>query len=209
MTIMEKVLITEASHEHFIWIAKLHSTGITEGFLSSLGTRFLSVLYRGIARSNYSGVMVAIEQDKVIGFISYTKDIKICYRELLRSEWPALAVSLLPNIAKPSVYRRILETLRYPKRQVQRIGASPDTSAELLSMAVGSDARGKGVGKLLVNALDQEMSRLGVVGYQVVTHGIDERSNAFYVSCGFVRISEFVNHGKPMVRYYRIISPQV
>ncbi|MCX6227050.1 MAG: GNAT family N-acetyltransferase [Bacteroidia bacterium] len=203
MTNLTEINIIKAASEHFSDVAKMHACGITEGFLTTLGTRFLAVLYRGISKANDSGVLVAIEQKKVLGFISYAMDIKTCYRQVLIAEWPAMAKALVGNAFNPSVYRKVIETLMYPFKRRESSSDSLASGAELLSMAVDQNARGKGIGKLLVAALDEEMSLMNIDGYQVVTHAVDERSNAFYLACGFTRITEFLNHGKPMRKYYK------
>jgi ribosomal protein S18 acetylase RimI-like enzyme len=138
-----------------------------------------------------------------LGFISYARDIKICYRQVLLSEWPALTMGMLPNVFNPSVYRKAFETLMYPFKRHKSSSDTVESGAELLSMAVDHNARGRGIGKLLVAALDKEMSLIGINSYFVVTHGVDERSNAFYLACGFTRVAEFMNHGKPMNKYYK------
>ena len=73
--------------------------------------------------------------------------------------------------------------------------------AELLAIAVGDGARGKGVGRGLLGACVGEFGRLGVSEFCVVTHGVDARSNGFYVGCGFRLVRGFTNHGKPMNEY--------
>jgi ribosomal protein S18 acetylase RimI-like enzyme len=207
----------EISHasvrEHFRVAACLHAKSITEGFLSTLGTRFLTALYEGIGEARDSGVLVAIEKNQVVGFVSYTANVKQCYKDTIRNQWLRLGLAVGPNLLKPQIYLKIIETLRYPS--LQQGGFKPnkgestlDKRPELLSMAVSSEARGKGIGSLLVDALDQEMARLGVKRYMLVTHALDARSNNFYKSCGFERTKEFMNHGKPMNEYQKMMTEE-
>jgi ribosomal protein S18 acetylase RimI-like enzyme len=197
--------------EHFSEAVRLHQDGITEGFLSTLGTSFLTVLYRGISSTPGCGVRIAVEDGRVLGFVAFSRDVGSCYKNVLKSNWFSLSLAMLPNALRPAVYRKVLETLLYPVLH-RKTNSKPsqkeahDSRAELLSMAVSDDARGKGIGKLLVRAVDQEMSDMGVPGYFVVTHGVDERSNGFYVRCGFRKVREFQNHGKPMNEYYKELS---
>ncbi len=205
---MPPTLLPAREPQHFRSTARLHAAGITEGFLSSLGDRFLTTLYKGIAAADNSDVLIAEEDGIVLGFISYTGDVRACYRQILRRHSLALMWAFLPNFVRISVYRKVAETLLYPRRHQGETGqeessASPSRRAELLSMAVGEKARGKGVGKLLVKAVDQEIVRLGLSGYFVVTHGVDERSNGFYQSCGFALRQKFFSHGKPMNEYFK------
>ena len=219
-------IIESNSKDHFREIARLHSDGITEGFLSTLGIPFLTRLYMGISKEKNSGVLVAVEEggedggsvsqldsakENILGFISYSKDVKSCYKHVMFSNCFSLGVAMIPNIFKPTIYKKIFETLIYPfahkdiPEEIVEDKANPLRS-ELLSMAVSENARGKGIGKLLVKAVDEAMLRMDVNGYYVVTHGIDERSNGFYQRCGFEKVREFENHGKPMNEYFKSVS---
>jgi ribosomal protein S18 acetylase RimI-like enzyme len=197
--------------DHFSQVAQLHAEGITEGFLSTLGSGFLAQLYRGIAGARDSGVFISVEGDEVLGFISYARDVKSCYQEVLRRRWPHLALAMVPNLFRASIYRKVFETLRYPgsggSHGPERPEQAPDgIRPELLSMAVSARSRGKGVGKILVAALDEEFQLQDLPGYFVVTHAVDERSNGFYLGRGFQLVGEFESHGKPMNEYFKVFK---
>jgi ribosomal protein S18 acetylase RimI-like enzyme len=114
----------------------------------------------------------------------------------------AIALMVLPKLLKAAVWKRCLETLRYPFV----IGSSTGSRAELLSVAVSDSARGHGIGKELIRAVDQQLGQLGVTEYAVVTYAPDVRSNGFYRAAGFNLAGSFVHHGKPMNRFVRILS---
>ena len=191
-------------------IARLHSASITEGFLSTLGLPFLTELYRGINDAPQSGVLVARDQNTVLGFAAYTACLSACYRNILARHFAPIAISLLPNVLNPAIYRKCIETLMYPLRASREAAAQsrPGTPrAELLSIAVGDKARGHGLGKKLVDAVDAKFGQLGITEYVVVTYGLDLRSNCFYNKCGFQLVGSFTNHGKPMNEYQRQLQP--
>jgi ribosomal protein S18 acetylase RimI-like enzyme len=201
-------IVKATSSKQFQTAARLHAEGIQEGFLSGLGVGFLAKLYQGIAEAQDCGVLAALEEDEVLGFISYARDVKRCYRDVLKKHWPGLAKALGPNFLRLGFYRKVAETLAYPL--LHRGSGSADSQpnslpvrTELLSMAVGPQARGKGVGKCLVQEVDAAFQAMGLPGYFVVTHGVDERSNGFYLSCGFSQTRTFTSHGKPMNEYYK------
>ena len=207
------IYVTSADGRDFREAAELHQNGITEGFLSTLGIPFLAALYQGIGATEGSGVLVASAEGEILGFLAYTSNVKTCYKRLLRSRWPVLAWKMLPNIIRPSIYRKVVETLMYPFAAGKSGQEAPaestgngDARPELLAMAVSESARGQGVGKRLVAAMDDAMHAMHIVGYYVVTHGVDERSNRFYASCGFEKVGEFENHGRPMNEYYRRLA---
>jgi len=206
------IKITKAkSRKDFQTVAELHALGITEGFLSSLGTSFLTSLYQGIAKAEGSGVLIAHKDGEVLGFAAFTKDVKNCYRQVLKKNWPSLFLGLLPSIFKLTIYKKIVETMLYPFQHRNRSEDCSQQSEntfrpELLSIAVASNTRGMGIGKLLVNALEKEMIQMDLAGYFVVTHGTDERSNKFYQDRGFNLVREFISHGKPMNEYFKELS---
>ena len=203
-----EVLSAHSPH-HFREAARLHADGITEGFLSTLGQPFLTSLYQGIGESAGAGVFVAVEGGTVLGFISYARDVGSCYRQTLRRRFFPMTGALLRQLIKPRVLGSVLETLAYPllhrgrEQTATDDRPAPTVRSELLSMAVSAQARGKGVGKLLVRAVDQALQAEGVGGYFVVTHAVDERSNGFYRSCGFSPTREYRSHGKPMNEYFK------
>jgi len=204
-----------ASHPgHHQQVAVLHAAGITEGFLSTLGTPFLSRLYMGIDRATSSRLILAGDGDEVLGFISFAEDVGSCYREVLRRDWFRLGLALLPSLLKPGVYRKIFDTLRYPSKSGHTESGHTTEKAsgnrpELLSMAVSEKARGRGIGKLLVAALEEEFTRAGVTGYFVVTYAVDTRSNGFYSGRGFKKVGSFSSHRKAMNEYFKEIESGV
>ncbi|HMK63725.1 MAG TPA: hypothetical protein VK386_08915, partial [Acidimicrobiales bacterium] len=56
-------------------IAALHANSITEGFLSSLGERFLRRLYRRMMASRQSVVLVAQGPEAVVGFVAGSLEV--------------------------------------------------------------------------------------------------------------------------------------
>ena len=199
---MCKIIIIDSGKKYFDKIANLHINGISEGFLSTLGNNFLAKLYEGIKKAPGSGVYIAVSDNEVLGFIAYTKDIKACYKNVLKSKWFSLSWALLPNFFRLSIYIKMFETLSYPNNNKAKDNIHP----ELLSIAVSDKCRGKGVGKLLVKRLEEEFLKMDINKYYVVTLAVDKLSNAFYTSCGFVLCKEFVNHAKPMNEYIKLLN---
>ena len=68
-----------------------------------------------------------------------------------------MALPILRFLLRPSVIRRLIHTLRYPSQVGDALPA-----AEVLSIAVSASARGKGVGKALIQAGFNELARRGI-----------------------------------------------
>ena len=79
---------------------------------------------------------------------------------------------------------------------------SESPQAELLAMAVHEQARGKGIGRDLVDALERDFVEWGLEGeYCVVTFTGDPGSNAFYRRIGFEPTRAFRHHENLMQEY--------
>lgn len=185
-------------------IARLHRQAIRTGFLSRLGPRFLTELYRSIGRSPYSRIFVSVNQDfqKVIGFAACSLDTAAMYRHILKRRGLHFLFLLLPRAFCPENLRFICETLFYPTAAGPKI----DPQAELLSIAVSDDSRGKGVGRDLLNALESYLSENRVMSYKTVTLSSDRDANAFYKKCGFSFRREMVHHRNVLYEYVKEIG---
>jgi len=77
------MLIRELSIKDANAVAALHISGISTGFISSLGQDFVAALYEAIAESEYSFGFVAVENDKVLGFVAFTTDLNSLYKSIM------------------------------------------------------------------------------------------------------------------------------
>jgi ribosomal protein S18 acetylase RimI-like enzyme len=169
-------------------VAALHSERIGEGFLVTLGPRFLTRLYRRIARSPTAVLLVAEAGDRVVGFVAATTSTNRLYAEFLRRDAIPAAVAAAPRILRAP--RRVWETLRY--------GTSDHDlpPAEILSIAVAADATGQGTGSALLDAALIELAQLGVEAVRVVTTVGNHSAIEMYERVGFSRRRRTeVHHG--------------
>jgi len=175
---------------YFQAIARIHSEEIHFGFLPLLGEDFLAQLYFHMSQVSSSGVWIAEENGKAIGFVTGTADIRKCYRELFRIAWFSLSLSVFRSLFKKDVLKKIPVILTYPFQSHSEEKTGTETPQqnhpELLSIAISANGKGKGIGKLLVLALEQGLRDWGEKGlYYVSTNSEDPNSNAFYQHVGF------------------------
>jgi ribosomal protein S18 acetylase RimI-like enzyme len=191
-------------------VASLHARLIAEGFLSSLGPRFLSLLYRRVVRSAHSFLLVADDGEATAGFVAGADSVGRLYRDFMVRDGPAavLAAPLRLLAGLP----RVLETLRHgasgdsgrvddgagggePRRAAGGRGATagPETS-ELLSIAVDPAWQGRGVGAELVTAFLHEVARRGGGRARVVVGAANEPAVALYHRAGFSAVRSFELH---------------
>jgi len=160
-------------------VAGLHASCISQGFLSSLGARFLTVLYRAIDRSDTAVLIVATNDSGVIGFVAGGSGMGPIYRQMLR-DLPALLAALAPVIVRPRKLLGILEILR-------RGGGDRDADLpehELFSIAVAPAARGSGAADRLYQALSTHFREHGVGAFRIVVGDSLAPAHRFYKRMG-------------------------
>jgi ribosomal protein S18 acetylase RimI-like enzyme len=168
-------------------VATLHAEHLPEGFLVTLGPRFLRRLYARAARSPQAFVLVADDGAGVRGFLAVAEDTGRFYKEFLRRDGVAAGLAAAPNVARAP--RRVWETLRYGLDEGDEL-----PPAEVLSIAVDDRARGRGLGRELVDAGLDELRRREVAAARVVTALDNEPALRMYEGAGFRRHSRVEVH---------------
>jgi ribosomal protein S18 acetylase RimI-like enzyme len=170
--------------------ASLHTNQITEGFLASLGPRFLDRLYRRIALQPESFLVVADAGSPTLeqaGFLAGSLDVRGLYKEFLVRDAAVAAIVSAPRLLR--ALPRAAETLRHGSSDKTQPG-----TAELLAVAVDPDWRGRGVGGLLVERfLDTSRAR-GAAVAQVVVGAQNAPAVTLYRRAGFEPTETFELH---------------
>lgn len=160
-------------------VAALHAQRIAEGFLVTLGPRFLTRLYRRVALSPNAALVVADRDDQVVGFIAVATSTRRLYGDFLRRDAVPAGLAAAPAVLRSP--RQVWETLRYG-------GADGDDDlpeAEVLSIAVASEAQGHGIGRALLAAGIDELRQSGARAARVVTAVGNDAALAMYEQGGF------------------------
>jgi GNAT superfamily N-acetyltransferase len=191
-------------------VVQLHRRCIRKGFLSQLPKSFLENLYVHIGNNKNAAVYVAVDKDDgtPVGFIAGTASTKALYQSLVLTHGFYYSFLLLPQIVRPAVAKKILETLLYPLTRHRNgrpdgVSAAAQTQAELLAIAVDEAWRGRKIGAELVSKLEQFLSDVQCKSYKVVTFSKDAISNSFYLGCDFKIKSQFLHHGNVMNQYIK------
>jgi ribosomal protein S18 acetylase RimI-like enzyme len=169
-------------------VAALHVHGISEGFLSLLGTGFLRLLYRRISRHPAAFLLVADHQGAAVGFIAGSTDVTGLYRSFLWRDGVAAALSSLGPLVRG--WRRVVETFRHGSSG----GGGPAEGAELLSVAVDPSWQGRGAGHRLVASFLDEVAARGCQAAHVVVGADNGRAISLYQRAGFVTTERFELH---------------
>jgi len=167
-------------------VAELHASLIGDGFLSSLGPRFLARLYRRVVRSDDAFVLVVDAGGRPVGFIAGAMALGRLYRRFVVRDGVA-AVAAAP-LRLAGALPRVLETLRH--------GGDDDGGggAELLAVAVDPAFRGARLGTVLVEGFLAEVARRGGGRAQVVVGADNAPAIAMYRRSGFAEVRAFELH---------------
>jgi len=176
---------------HTSRIAKLHIEGISTGFISSLGIGFVTALYEAIAESEAGFGLVAEENGNVLGFVVFTKNLSTLYKSVILKKGYRFALLLAGKMFSLKRIKELFETLFYPSR-VKKMDLP---CAELLSLVVAQESRGKGVATDLVKKGLESCRTRGIAEVKVLVGVSNEPANKLYQNCGFGLAGQINNHG--------------
>jgi len=184
-------VINNLTKNHSLQVASLHISGIPTGFISSLGREFVAALYEAIAEDKNSFGFVAIEEDKVLGFVAFSTNLSKLYKYVAFKKGFKFAFVLSKRMLSLWVIRKVWDNLFYPSKMKKM--DLPD--AELLSIAVASDGRGRGIAKQLADAGFEECRKRGIDNVKVLVAADNEAANKLYKKCGFEFKIQIESHG--------------
>jgi colanic acid biosynthesis glycosyl transferase WcaI len=192
--------IHRACEEDIAGIVDVHISSFDHFFLTFLGPRFLKLLYREIINEKGSVAFVAVSpENHVIAFAVGVNNQVSLYRRLAMHRWLAFALASLGTaLLHPRIIPRLFEAFAYIGKS--RAAACP---ALLMSIAVGPEGKGKGIGRELVERFIGAMAEEGIDRVCLTTdRDNNERANEFYIKTGFTKVREFqTRQGRWMNEY--------
>jgi ribosomal protein S18 acetylase RimI-like enzyme len=184
-----KTVPLSARHAHSA--AALHIQGINTGFISSLGIDFVTALYEAIAKSASSFGFAVEDNDKVLGFVTFTTNLSRLYKSIIAQKGWRFALLLAGKMFSVKRIKKVFETLFYPSR-VKKMHL-PD--AELLSIAVDPEKYHNGLATELVHRSLEHCKKIGLDKVKVLVAAANEPANKLYMKCGFKLVGQIDNHG--------------
>ena len=184
-------------------VGTLHASTLDQAFLSSLGPRFLYVMYRAIDECEGAELFVERDGEKITGFVSGATSMSPIYRQML---WhaPDLLLALFPSLLNPAKLWQIFELLLHSARRVE-IRNHP--TFELLSIAVASDYRGTGVSERLYRSLMNYCKDNRISSFKIVVGEALTGAHRFYQRMGAEVVGELqVHRGRRSLVYIQRIE---
>ena len=180
-------------------VAELHKRAFPSFFLTQLGVPFLQTLYTGYLEDKDSGIIVAENNGKLVGFIAYSNDYPRFYRGLIKNHLIKFAIcSAGAAIRHPSFIKRLFRAFKKSESVVKT-----ERYVELASICVDPICESKGIGSALIDYLKGivDFNTYAYINLETDTDG-NESVNRFYVKNGFTLEREFTTaEGRRMNEY--------
>ncbi len=184
-------------------MAKVHSESFPKFFLTTLGQPFLSVFYSSLL-SEENTICWGIKENKnLIGFFVATKNSDGLYKKIFIHNFFRFLIPLLTAFLKNiNLFFRLIKSFNSTKEHKVPI----DYKASLLSICILPTSSGKGLGKLLINKLENELIQRNITKYYLTTDAdSNESTNIFYQKNQFSLYLNFWQGNRKMNLYLKNI----
>lgn len=196
------ITIQKADIEDAVLIAQIHLLAFKNFFLSSLGKDFLKFYYTCFIKNKGAVVLIAKDNDRIVGFAAATALCKGFNTALIKQNlFSFLLVGLKLFVTNPKALVRLARNMTKKSDEVQ----SEEDYAELYSIGVAPEGQGKGVGKELLSRMEQELLKRKVDKLSLTTDYYDnDRTIGFYKAMGYGVLYVFTAY--PERKMYRMIK---
>jgi len=164
--------------EHLPEVAQLHIIGIKDGFVGSLGNKFICRLYQAMIESDQAFGFVAIKDGRVLGFVTCAESVWGVYKHIIKKNFCKLAWAILPKMFRWYNIKNTIAALLHPSKTGKNL-----PPAEFLSLVVDKSFRRMGVGKKLIELGRDEFRRRGIKQI-TLTPAEDQHADEFYNALG-------------------------
>lgn len=185
-------------------VAQLHVDCLNQGFLSTLGTDFLSLMYECIDEDPTATLLTCERDGEIVGFITSSGSLRSVYIRMLGHTWRLIA-SIAPSLLSQRRLLRVLEILRYGAVATSTGVSLP--KAELLSLAVASEWRGTGCAEELYQRLVTTLAKAREPAFKIVVGAALAPAHRFYQRMGALPAAQIEVHaGEASTVYVHTIS---
>jgi GNAT superfamily N-acetyltransferase len=173
--------------------AYIHSNLIPNGFLPSLGINFLAGLYESFSISKHSFLMLAIENEKVLGFIAVSFNTNKFFKWYIATQIYKHVFKIPFKILGKTFFKKILDLLTYPYKN-KSSSEGFISNSEIFNFCVTKEIQGKGVGKLLFSNAVSRLENQNIETLKIVTGGDQKTAHNFYNKVGAILSGETTIH---------------
>lgn len=180
-------------------IVDIHMATFQGFFLTFLGKGFLKQLYEGYIEHKQSNLIVAKQNNEIVGFIAYSSDISDLYKYLIKKKLLLFAwYSFVAFIKNPKILFRLLAAFS-KSEEVSR----KEKYIELASIGVKPDVKAQGIGSSMISYMKEQID---FNEYEYISLETDaennEYANKFYQKNGFILSRTYeTKQGRKMNEY--------
>ena len=182
-----------SKHIFYTQCSEIHSKQIPNGFLPTLGLRFLSSLYEAFSKSKYSFLLLAIEDGRVVGFIAISLHTRDFFKQYFKTKifWDLHRIPI--KTFGKVFFMKSFEVLKYPFSK-KTSSESFISNTEIFNFCVDGSVQGKGVGQLLfLNAIEQ-LKKKKIKTIKIVTGQSQIGAQRFYDKSGAMLSHKIMVH---------------
>ena len=180
-------------------IVSIHLNTFTGFFLTFMGGGFLNQMYSSYCDHEESGLLVAEEDGKAVGFLAYSGNFSGLYKFMIKTRLiPFGWYSVGAFFRRPSAFMHIIKAFLKPS-EVKR----DEKYVELSSIGVDPTIKSKGVGSLLIDDLKKIVDFNKFAYITLETDAVNnDGAIHFYEKNGFVRERMYeTDEGRKMFEY--------
>lgn len=180
-------------------IVTIHLNTFTGFFLTFMGRGFLNQMYRSYCDHSESGLLVAEDGGKPIGFLAYSSNFSGLYKFMIRTRLIQFGwYSVGAFFRRPSSFMHIIKAFLKPG-EVRR----EEKYIELSSIGVSPISKSKGVGSLLIDELKKKVDFEKFAYITLETDAVNNDATIyFYEKNGFIKERQFeTDEGRKMYEY--------
>lgn len=187
-------------------IVTIHLQTFTGFFLTFMGRGFLNQMYQCYTQHEDSGLLVAEEDGKAIGFLAYSADMSGLYKYMIKHRLvPFGWYSLGAFFRKPTVFMRLIRAFLKPGE-----AARNEKYIELSSIGVSPACKSMGVGSRLIETLKDTVDFSEYAYISLETDAVDNAAaNCFYQKNGFVLFRTYDTQENRKMNEYRYSRNEV
>ena len=168
--------ISKLNNDHLKKISKIHQEELDVGALDLFGIKFLINMYHELLKNNFGFVVES--RNEIIGFITATKK-DISFIKCLSGISLIIFFFNIFKKSKKFISFIILFNEVYLNKRWNMNLFTSNKSIELFSIAIKKKYQGQGIGKALIEALEQKAKDNGLDEIFTRTHN-DELLNFYY-----------------------------
>jgi ribosomal protein S18 acetylase RimI-like enzyme len=180
-------------------IVEIHLKSFPNFFLSNLGKDVLFHFYSQLLQENNTISFCVKNNKKNIGFVFASTRTEGMYTRIFKHGFSKFFLPLILSFFKnPNLFNRMI--ISYISTRKHKLNTS--IPASILSICVIPESAGRGIGKVLLDKLENELIRLGLNGYYLTTDADNnDLTNRFYLKNDF-RLNSTFSQGKRRMNLY-------